>query len=90
MLCILLFLFLCILLFLTVRSFHSKDKEKKVETPPPSENIDTSKVDVQELVINSTEPSDSEAPVSITVSSMGDCTLGTDVNFAQSTSLPAY
>lgn len=90
MLCILLFLFLCILLFLTVRSFHSEEKEEKAETPPPSDNIDTSKVDVQELVINSTKPSDSEAPVSITVSSMGDCTLGTDVNFAQSTSLPAY
>ena len=29
-------------------------------------------------------------PITITVSSMGDCTLGTDENFDQSTSLPAY
>ncbi len=35
-------------------------------------------------------PTETPEPVTLTVSCVGDCTLGTDENFNQSTSLPAY
>ena len=41
-------------------------------------------------MINTDEPVFSGEPVSVTVSSMGDCTLGTDESFARSTSLNSY
>ncbi|MCD8145547.1 MAG: CapA family protein [Oscillospiraceae bacterium] len=41
-----------------------------------------------------TEPAETETtaaePVTVTISAVGDCTLGTDENFNQTTSLPAY
>lgn len=57
-----------------------------------SAEIDTSQVEVKNLVINTgTQNSEnSDGPIKITVSSMGDCTLGTDENFNQSTSFNAY
>lgn len=54
----------------------------------PSEH---SKPNTQELTIDKTSGDSSPAEeVSLTISSMGDCTLGTDANFNQSTSLNAY
>ena len=57
-----------------------------------SAEIDTSQVEVKNLVINTgTQNSEnSDGPIKITVSSMGDCTLGPDENFNQSTSFNAY
>ena len=57
-----------------------------------SAEIDTSQAEVKNLVINTgTQNSEnSDGPIKITVSSMGDCTLGTDENFNQSTSFNAY
>ncbi len=62
----------------------TSNKQKK------DEKIDTSHVEVQELVINTNTPVLMNAPVTLTISSIGDCTLGTDVNFARSTSLNAF
>lgn len=53
------------------------------------EKIDTSQVEITNLVINTEKAKDDE-PTRITVSSMGDCTLGTDENFNPSTSFNAY
>lgn len=90
-------LLLCIAIVLAIQTFrHSpnpdaaaQQAESSSSEPDPYDSVDTSDVKVQDLVIN-TETSSSEDPVTITVSSMGDCTLGTDENFAYATSLNAY
>lgn len=85
-------LVVCIGLVIGVRGIIHKITEppktpkKKTSSKP---QIDTSKVEVKNLVINTTNKK-SDGPVSITVSSMGDCTLGTDINFNQSRSLNAF
>lgn len=90
-------LLFCVAIVVAVWTFrHDPGQEtsgQKAEAAPSeqdvSDSVDTSNVKVQDLVIN-TEETSSKDPVTITVSSMGDCTLGTDENFAYSTSLNAY
>ena len=85
---------LCIILFFGIKGILSTTKDKeKTDTKKADQKqseIDTSQVEVKNLVINTDNKADSKGPVTITVSSMGDCTLGTDENFNRSTSLNAY
>ena len=74
-----------------------KQTAKSKDTSSSKEKIDTSAVKTQELVINTDnnsgkkkKGSPSKGPTTITISSMGDCTLGTDESFDQSTSFNAY
>ena len=74
-----------------------KQTAKSKDTSSSKEKIDTSAVKTQELVINTDndsgkkkKKSSSKEPATITISSMGDCTLGTDEGFDQSTSFNAY
>lgn len=67
----------------------SKEKKQKTEASSKPE-VDTSGVEVKNLVISSKKENSSDKPIKITVSSMGDCTLGTDVNFDPEKSLNAY
>ena len=74
-----------------------KQTAKSKDTSSSKEKIDTSAVKTQELVINTDnnsgkkkKSSSSKGPTTITISSMGDCTLGTDESFDQSTSFNAY
>ena len=74
-----------------------KQTAKSKDTSSSKEKIDTSAVKTQELVINTDtnsgkkkKGSSSKGPTTITISSMGDCTLGTDESFEQSTSFNAY
>lgn len=74
-----------------------KQTAKSKDTSSSKEKIDTSSVKTQELVINTDnnsgkkkKGSSSKGPTTITISSMGDCTLGTDEGFDQSTSFNAY
>lgn len=90
-------LLFCVSIVVAVRTFRhnpGQDTTKQETQAAPSkqdasDSVDTSHVNVQDLVIN-TEETSSKDPVTITVSSMGDCTLGTDENFAYATSLNAY
>lgn len=68
----------------TAASSNKTDKTTEDESDQTNSNVD-----VQEIKIDTCDP-ESKKEVSITISSMGDCTLGTDVNFNQSTSLNAY
>lgn len=86
-------LIVCTGLIMGVRGIVHKITEppktpKKKTTAKPK--IDTSNVEVKNLVINTNDKKKSNESTSITVSSMGDCTLGTDVNFDQSRSLNAF
>lgn len=88
-------LFLILLLVFAVRGISHKinEKEKKAEkkTTVKKEKIDTSHVKVKNLVINTKDSKkDKNKTRTITISSMGDCTLGTDENFNQSRSLNAF
>ncbi len=88
-------LFLILLLVFTVRGIthKSNEKEKKEEkkTTVKKEKIDTSHVEVKNLVINTKDNKKGKNKTrTITISSMGDCTLGTDENFNQSRSLNAF
>lgn len=83
----------------TAKSSQQQTTEKKVksDTTAKKDKVDTSSVDVKELVINTDKNSKNskssdkkKESTSITISSMGDCTLGTDENFDKSTSLNAY
>ena len=74
-----------------------KQTAKSKDTSSSKEKIDTSAVKTQELVINTDtnsgkkkKGSSSKGPTTIAISSMGDCTLGTDESFDQSTSFNAY
>ena len=97
--CALFLILKCLALVLGVRAIVSlvtKSSDQQEQSSQSTDNtqskskIDISGVDVEELVIDNTTPKNSDKPVKITVSSIGDCTLGTDVNFNQSTSLNAY
>ena len=94
MLCALFSVLACIIIVVGIRVATSKDTKhkKSVETSAKSgkAKIDTSDVEVKKLVIDTEEVKDKKASVMLTVSSIGDCTLGTDVNFNQDTSLNAY
>lgn len=88
-------LFLILLLVFTIRGITQKsnEKEKKEEkkTTVKKEKIDTSHVEVKNLVINTKDNKKGKNKTrTITISSMGDCTLGTDENFNQSRSLNAF
>ena len=86
-LCLCLCIALAIRLALGQRSKEPADAKGSKTTV--QEEIDTSQVEVTNLVIN-TKEAKSDEPIQITVSSMGDCTLGTDENFNPSTSFNAY
>ncbi len=62
--------------------------DKKEEKNPPAQDLTISK-ETEEEKEAAQEPKQ-QAPVSITISAAGDCTLGTDSSFDQSTSLNAY
>lgn len=74
-------------------SEKTASQEQQEETTEPkkddssTDNTDDTSKDSQEET-TTTEPT--AEPVSITVSMVGDCTLGTDVNFDQSTSFDAF
>ena len=83
----------------TAKSTQQQTTEKKTKSnnTAPKDRVDTSSVEVKELVINTDKNSKKskssdkkKESTSITVSSMGDCTLGTDENFDKSSSLNAY
>lgn len=84
---------LCLCVALAVRlALGQRSKEPAGAKDPKAtvqEEIDTSQVEVTNLVIN-TKEAKSDEPIQITISSMGDCTLGTDENFNPSTSFNAY
>lgn len=87
---------LCVGIVMAIRLFLKTDPpespERPEQTAAKTADVDTSKVEVKNLVLNTKDPDDksSSGPIQITVSSMGDCTLGTDVNFNPSTSFNAY
>ncbi len=54
------------------------------------DKIDTSMVQIEEVTLGADAKVNEGGTVTLTVSSLGDCTLGTDVNFDYSTSLNAY
>lgn len=74
-------------------SEKTASQEQQEETTEPkkddssADNTDDTSKDSQE---ETTTPEPTAEPVSITVSMVGDCTLGTDVNFDQSTSFDAF
>ena len=74
-------------------SEKTASQEQQEETTEPkkddssTDNTDDTSKDSQEEI---TTPEPTAEPVSITVSMVGDCTLGTDVNFDQSTSFDAF
>ena len=74
-------------------SEKTASQEQQEETTEPmkddssTDNKDDTSQDSQE---ETTTPEPTAEPVSITVSMVGDCTLGTDVNFDQSTSFDAF
>lgn len=84
---------LCLCIALAIRLALGQRSKEPADTKDPKataqEEIDTSQVEVTNLVIN-TKEAKSDEPIQITVSSMGDCTLGTDENFNPSTSFNAY
>ena len=84
---------LCLCVALAVRLALGQRSKEPADAKDPKatvqEEIDTSQVEVTNLVIN-TKEAKSDEPIQITVSSMGDCTLGTDENFNPSTSFNAY
>ena len=84
---------LCLCIALAIRLALGQKSKEPADTKDPKttaqEEIDTSQVEVTNLVIN-TKEAKSDEPIQITVSSMGDCTLGTDENFNPSTSFNAY
>lgn len=69
---------------------HKAESLKKNASDKPKKSSDTPHVEVKELVINTNQPVLANEPVTLTISSIGDCTLGTDANFARSTSLNAF
>lgn len=74
-------------------SEKTASQEQQEETTEPkkddssTDNTDDTSKESQE---DTTTPEPTAEPVSITVSMVGDCTLGTDVNFDQSTSFDAF
>lgn len=108
LICIVVPLFLCLLLFFGIRSILSKpdkqppkettqsadDKEKVAKKENKKSNktksVNTPKPKVEKLKLDKETPKDSGRETSITISSIGDCTLGTDINFNPATSLNAY
>lgn len=74
-------------------SEKTASQEQQEETTEPkkddssTDNTDDTSKDSQE---ETTTPEPTAESVSITVSMVGDCTLGTDVNFDQSTSFDAF
>lgn len=74
-------------------SEKTASQEQQEETTEPkkddssTDNTDDTSKESQE---ETTTPEPTAEPVSITVSMIGDCTLGTDVNFDQSTSFDAF
>ena len=74
-------------------SEKTASQEQQEETTEPkkddssTDNTDDTSKDSQE---ETTTPEPTAEPVSITVSMVGACTLGTDVNFDQSTSFDAF
>lgn len=89
----------CFLLVWGIRSVISAvSKAPKAESKTDAgrdsgkakDKIDTSMVQIEEVTLGADAKVNEGEAVTLTVSSMGDCTLGTDVNFDYSTSLNAY
>lgn len=86
------FALVCFLLVFAIRGiFHREEPKtpKKAESTEPE--IDTSQVEVEHFVLSEKgKKAAKDGSVKITVSSAGDCTLGTDENFDPDKSLNAY
>lgn len=95
MTCVLIFLCTILGILIAIKGFPpksggAKSNPHKTQSDDKPE-IDTSNVEVQNLCIDTKSKKDSsKGTISLTVSSMGDCTLGTDENFNRETSLNAY
>ena len=70
-------------------SEKTASQEQQEETTEPKKD-DSSTDNTDDTSKDSQEETTTPEPVSITVSMVGDCTLGTDVNFDQSTSFDAF
>ncbi|MFR9272853.1 MAG: CapA family protein [Clostridia bacterium] len=86
---------LCVAAVAGVKSMITKSTpdsgKKTAEKEAKKDKPDTSKVEIKNIVIHTKkDKKDSAKSTTITVSSIGDCTLGTDVNFNPDTSLNAY
>lgn len=96
MACVLIALCASLGIFISVKNVPSKSEEKanketKKEKVTDKPKIDTSGVKVKNIKINTgNKKKESKETIKLTVSSMGDCTLGTDEHFDQSKSLNAY
>ena len=86
------FALVCFLLVFAIRGiFHREEPKtpKKAESTEPE--LDTSQVEVEHFVLSEKgKKAAKDGSVKITVSSAGDCTLGTDENFDPDKSLNAY
>ena len=71
----------------TVSQEQQEETTESKKDDSSTDNTDDTSKDSQE---ETTTPEPTAEPVSITVSMVGDCTLGTDVNFDQSTSFDAF
>lgn len=70
----------------------ASQEQQEETTEPKKDDSSTDKTDdtSKDSQEETTTPEPTAEPVSITVSMVGDCTLGTDVNFDQSTSFDAF
>ena len=83
----------CLILFGGIYGIHHflhKNTAKETAKNTPKQTAE--KLEISETSSNKKEKASGKekSTTSITISSMGDCTLGTDENFDQSTSLNAY
>lgn len=89
---ILILLLICFGIFSGIKAIvhaitGSSPKTEQTAQKKKAPSIDTSGVTVNEFTIKGKS---NLSTTSLTISSMGDCTLGTDEHFDSSTSLPAY
>lgn len=93
MTCILVFLCIILGILIAVKGFPQKSggAESNPHQSDDKPQIDTSGVEVKNLSITTKDKKNSSTgTITLTVSSMGDCTLGTDENFNRDTCLNAY
>lgn len=69
------------------KTAKQEQQEENTEVKKEDSSTDNTSQDSQD---ETTTPEPTAEPLSITVSMVGDCTLGTDVNFDQSTSFDAF
>lgn len=71
--------------------FPAEPERKKAETKQESKKSeDLSHINIKKAAVSKGAAGSKGKPVTLTISAVGDCTLGTDENFDQSRSLNAY